>query len=213
MRQWLLHQQSSDQKPLGRYVSLGFLSKSGGLTPSHNFLSLSLSHSAHTLNIMSYQQQPSEMRSDVMPAQQAAPQSYVPEQNVRNVQPPQNVFVVPVVQQQPPTQNEGAALPQAQMQQQQQQQQQQQPGMSSGVYGGSSMGSRGSRPVADQNAFMGTDLQERRASWNELNPRQRAKQLEAEMKDKLKYRKEQHIPEPTKQVTLGGKAIDLQEEQ
>ncbi|CDS07178.1 hypothetical protein LRAMOSA09701 [Lichtheimia ramosa] len=72
-------------------------------------------------------------------------------------------------------------------------------------------GSNQRRPTADPNAFLGYDTEGRRNSEHgQLKPTDRAKQLAAEMKEKLKYRKQQNIPEPHKQLSIGGKVVPLE---
>ena len=67
------------------------------------------------------------------------------------------------------------------------------------------------RPTADPNAFIGMDTEGRRISEHaQMKPTDRAKQLATEMKEKLKYRKQQNIPEPHKQLSIGGKVVPLE---
>lgn len=72
-------------------------------------------------------------------------------------------------------------------------------------------GSNQRRPTADPNAFIGTDTEGRRVSEHaQMKPTDRAKQLATEMKEKLKFRKQQNIPEPHKQLSIGGKVVPLE---
>ncbi|KAI7858476.1 hypothetical protein BDC45DRAFT_554067 [Circinella umbellata] len=153
--------------------------------------------------------------------QQQYSSSAVPEQNVASGRVPvaQNQQYMPQNSKAPLSQ---AQMPQAQPQQQQQQQQQQQPqqqqypGMIySGTDGGydnrrGSQNSTTQRPTADRNAFMGTETQERRASWSEMTPRQQAKQLESDMKDRAQGRKGSQF-EDTKHIVIGGKPVNLEQ--
>ena len=167
--------------------------------------------------------QRNEIPSDLQQQQQHF-SSAVPEQNVASGGVPvtQNQQYMPQTGEVPLSQ---AQMQQAQMQQAQPQQaqpqqqpqtQQSYPGMIySGTDGGydnrrGSYNSSGRRPTVDRNAFMGTDTQERRASWSEMTPRQQAKQLEADMKGKVKGQKGGQLQD-TKHMVIGGKPINLEE--
>ncbi|KAG2223799.1 hypothetical protein INT45_001933 [Circinella minor] len=159
--------------------------------------------------------QRNEIPFDFQQQQQQRTSSAVPEQNVASGRVPvaQNQQYMPQNGKVPLSQ---AQMQQAQPQQQQQTQQQQYPGMIySGTDGGydnrrGSQNSTTQRPTADRNAFMGTETQERRASWSEMTPRQQAKQLESDMKDRAQGRKGSQF-EDTKHIVIGGKPVNLEQ--